>query len=151
MTQSVVVTEHNIVSPVSTDVSGDVVVDRAGNPLSNVKANVDFTPSSYDADLTMDGTAQSVALATGVTKVYFGNLGATTEAIRVAFGTSALDAEGNLNIAAAAATTGHYIPAAADGGANAWQILGVPAQATHYAVANAVAADTQVVTVTQGV
>ena len=110
-----------------------------------------FTPSSYDADLTMDGTAQVVALATNAQKVYIGNLGATTEAIRVAFGTSSTDAGDNLTIAAAAATTGFYIPASAEGGANAFQILGRPDNATHVAVANAVAADVQTVTVTQGV
>lgn len=114
-----------------------------------------FKPSQYDTDLTMDGTAQSVALATGVSlgggRVQFSNLGATTEAIRVAFGTSAANAESNLNIAAAAATTGHYIGAAADVGAQSSQILGVPDLATHYAVANDVAADVQVVSVTQGI
>jgi len=114
-----------------------------------------FKPSQYDAALTMDGTAQSVALATGVKlgagRVYFANQGATTEPVMVAFGTSAANAEANLNIAAAAATTGHYIPAAADAGSQSAQTLGVPALATHYAVANAVAADTQVVTVTQGI
>jgi hypothetical protein len=109
-----------------------------------------FVPSTYAADLTMDGTAQSVALATGVTKLYVVNRGATTEAIRVAFGTSASDAEGNLNISAAAATTGYFIPAAADAGAASVITLGVPTTATHFAVANAVAADTQAVAVTQG-
>ena len=111
----------------------------------------DFTPSSYDADLTMDGTAQTGALATGATKVQFANLGATTEAIRVAFGTSASDAGDNLNIATGAATTGYYIPAAADAGGASVAILGVPVTATHYAVANAVASDTQTVAVNQGV
>ena len=112
-----------------------------------------FKPSQYDANLTMDGTAQSVALATGVKqgagRIHVANTGATTEAIRVAFGTSAANAEANLTISAAAATTGFYIPAAAEGGTPT--VLGVPANATHYAVANAVASDTQVVAITQGV
>jgi len=116
-----------------------------------VVGNAEFTPSSYDADLTMNGTAQTGALATGATKVQFGNLGATTEAIRVAFGTDAADAALNLTIVAAAATTGYYIPASAEGGANAFAVLGRPKLATHYAVANAVALDVQVVTVTQGI
>ena len=85
-----------------------------------------FTPSQYDADLTMDGTAQTGAIATGATKIQFVNLGATTEAIRVAFGTSALDAGNNLTIAAAAATTGYYIPAEAEGGS------GEPADGIHF-------------------
>lgn len=112
-----------------------------------------FTPSSYDADLTMNGTAQSGAIATGAVKIQFCNLGATTEAIRVAFGSTALIAEGNLTIAAAAATTGYYIPALADAGAGACVVLGVPTEALggFYAVANAVAGDVQVVTVNQGI
>lgn len=112
-----------------------------------------FAPSAYDTDLTMDGTAQSVALATGVKlgagRIRVTNRGATTEAIRVTFGTSGANAESNLNIAAAAATTGVYVGAAADFH-NPVVILGVPVLATHYAVANAVAADTQVVSVEQG-
>jgi hypothetical protein len=118
-----------------------------------------FIPSSYDADLTMNGTAQSGALASGVSRgqgvVQFCNLGATTEAIRVAFGTSAADAESNLNFttdgAPERATTGYYIPAIADAGSGACVVLGVPVEATHYAVGNAVDSDTQTVTVCQGV
>lgn len=110
-----------------------------------------FTPSSYDSTLTMDGTAQSVALVGGARKLHVANLGATTEAIRVAFGTSAANAEANLTISTGAATTGFYISAAADNAANSAVILGIPALATHYAVANAVAADTQTVAVTQGI
>ena len=154
MTQTVVTTEHNVVNPVSTDSSGDVVTDKNNNPVTNVViegGGVNFTPSSYDADLTMDGTAQTGAIATGATKIQFVNLGATTEAIRVAFGTSASDAGTNLTIAAAAATTGYYIPAEAEGGTQSIVVLGVPTSATHYAVANAVAADTQDVAVNQGV
>lgn len=128
----------------------DVVQNSAGG-FSLLSSSGNFIPSQYDSDLTMNGTAQSVALATGVTAVYFANRGATTEAIRVAFGTSAANAEANLTIAAAAATTGHYIGAAADVGSQSAQVLGVPSSATHYAVANAVAADVQVVSVTQGV
>lgn len=113
-----------------------------------------FKPSQYDADLTMDGTAQAVELASGVKlgdgRIHVANNSVTsTEAIRVAFGTSAANAQANLNIAAGAATTGYRIPSTADGIGEA--ILGVPANATHYAVANAVAADVQVVSVTQGV
>ena len=110
-------------------------------------------PSSYDGDLTMNGTAQGVALASGVSLgngyIYVVNRGATTEAIRIAFGTSELDAEGNLTIATGAATTGHYLPSIAD--SDGWVILGVPALATHYAIANAVASDVQVVSITQGI
>ena len=126
---------------------------RAPGPTAS-RPQVDFLPLNYDADLTMDGTAQSVALIDAVKegggKVQFANRGATTEAIRVAFGTSALNAEAGLTIAAAAATTGYYIPAAADAGCQSIAVLAVPDDATHYAVANAVAADTQDVSITQG-
>jgi hypothetical protein len=127
------------------------VVQEQGFVGDSPKVHSGFIPSSYDPDLTMDGTAQSGALATGATKVQFCNLGATTEAIRVAFGSTALIAEANLTIAAAAATTGYYIPALADAGSGACVTLTVPSVATHYAVANAVATDVQVVTVNQGV
>ena len=109
-----------------------------------------FKPSSYDADLIMDGTAQAVALATGTGRVRVYNQGATTESIRFAFGTSAADAQANLTIAAAAATTGLLIPAQADNQVQSIQLLGVPDLATHFAVANAVAADTQAVNIIQG-
>jgi len=112
-----------------------------------------FKPSSYDANLTMDDSAQSVALASGVKlgggRVHIHNTGATTEAIRFAFGTSAANAEANLTHSSDHATTGVYIPASTEGGTPL--ILGVPALATHYAVENAVASDTQVVAITQGI
>lgn len=116
---------------------------------NGVLSGSSITPSSYDADLTMDGTAQGVALSSGARVIEVINRGATTEAIRVAFGTSELNAEANLTISTGAATTGRYIPSPADGKGEA--ILGVPANATHYAVANAVASDTQVVSIIQGV
>lgn len=126
-----------------------------GNRGDAAKTSDGFIPSQYDADLTMDGTAQSVALATGVKlgagRVYFANQGATIETIRVAFGTDAANAEANLNIAGGLATTGHLIGAAADVGSQSAQILGVPTFATHYAVANAVNGDIQGVAITQGV
>jgi len=115
-----------------------------------IKGGIAFTPLSYDADLTMDGTAQAVALATGALKVKVVNRGVTTEAIRVVFGESILDAQSNLTILTGAATTGDYLPSSADQG-DGEEIYGVPANATHYAIANAVAADTQIVSITQGV
>ena len=133
-------------SGVNRNVTGTVNSSGEFNPSGGAGG---FTPSSYDADLTMDGTAQSVALATDATRISVTNRGATTEAIRIAFGTSAANAEANLTIAAAAATTGFYLPAIAD--AEGSVVLDAPALATHYAIANAVASDTQVVSVTQGI
>jgi len=109
-----------------------------------------FKPSSYDADLTMDGTAQAVAIASGAGRVRIYNQGATTESIRFAFGASAADAQANLTIVTAAATTGILIPAQADNASQCLQVLGIPEEATHYAVANTVAADVQVVNIIQG-
>lgn len=113
-----------------------------------------FKPSAYDADLTMNGTAQAVALATGVSRLRVVNRGATTEDIRVAFGASEAAAQAALtmttNGAPERATTGFWIGSAADG-FDADAVLGVPATATHYAVANGTDSDTQVVSVTQGV
>ena len=108
-----------------------------------------FRPSSYDVDLTMDGTAQSVILVTGAGRIRVVNKGATTEGIRIAFGTSAANAEANLTIAAGAATTGLLLPPNADGIATI--LLGVPENATYYAIAKDTASDVQVVNTTQGV
>ena len=112
--------------------------------------HVVFVPSSYDADLTMDANGESGAVASGSTKIQIANRGATTEDIRVAFGTSAANAISNLTIATGAATTGYYLPAAADGGSQSVVVLGIPATATHYAVGTATASKTQTVSVTQG-
>ena len=112
-----------------------------------------FKPSQDSiSDLTMDGTAQAVALASGTNRIVIWNQGATTETIRYAFGTSSANASANLTIAAAAATTGIKVPAYADFGVLCMtQPIGVPALATHIAIANAVAADTQAVQLIQGV
>jgi hypothetical protein len=114
-----------------------------------------FKPSQYDADLTMSATGTAVALASGVSlgdgRIHIVNQGVTTEAIRVAFGTSSANALDNLTIVAGAATTGYYMPSNVDVPAGGIATLGVPALATHYAVAPAVAGDVQVVSVTQGV
>jgi hypothetical protein len=112
-----------------------------------------FKPSQdYISDLVMNGTAQAVALASGTNRVVIWNQGATTETIRYAFGTSQANAEANLTISAAAATTGIKVPAYADFGILCMtNPIGVPALATHIAIANAVAADTQAVQLIQGV
>ena len=138
-----------VVSSGAIDSDGNYVVGGA------VPVADGFKPSSYDVNLTMDATGEALALASGVKlgvgRVQVANLGATTEAVRVAFGTSEANALANLTIAAGAATTGVYIGAAADLGSQSIQILGVPALATHIGVGPAVASDVQDVAVTQGV
>ncbi len=118
-----------------------------------ISEGIAFSPSQYDPDLTMNGTAQSVALATGVLKLKVINRGSTTEAIRFALGTSAANAEGKLNMttngAPERAVTGDYLPAAADQG-DGKEFYGVSEGMTHYAIANAVDSDTQIVSITQG-
>lgn len=124
-------------------------VEFLASPSGSTVADTDFRPSVYAADLTMNGTAQAVAIASGATKLRVSNRGATLKAIRLAFGTSASEAQANLTIVSAAATTGMYIFAPADGFQGS-QIIGIPSLATHFAVANAVAADVQVVSIEQG-
>lgn len=127
--------------------------DSNNNPAVAMvaKGGIAFTPSSYDADLTMDATGEALALATGVLKVRVVNKGVTTEDLRVAFGTSEADALSNLTIAAGAATTGVYLYANADSAGDHKITLGVPANATHIAAAPATAGDTQSVSMSQGV
>lgn len=132
-------------------------VDAAGVPTT-LKVNSSgllatdssFIPSIYAADLTMNGTAQVVAIASGATKLRVFNRGVTTEAIRLAFGANSSEAQANLTIVAAAATSGLYIPAPIDGHQGA-QIIGIPKNATHFAIANALAADVQVVSIELGI
>ena len=110
-----------------------------------------FTPGTYSADLTMDADGESLALADGTKKVYIVNQGATTEDLRVAFGTDAADAITNLAIAAGAATTGYYLPSNADVAGAGIVTLGVPSGANYIACAPGTAGDTQAVSIVQGV
>jgi len=110
-----------------------------------------FTPIQYDADLTMDGTGQATAIATGVTRLRITNSGATTEDIRLAFGASSAAAVTALTVTGspAAATTGMLIKPTVDS-TEGYEVIGVPTTATHFAIANATGGDTQVISVTQG-
>jgi len=136
-------------------------LDENDNPVPNRGAGGathtadGFKPSQYDPDLTMSATGEALALATGVAlgagRVHVVNQGVTTEAIRVVFGTSEINALANLTIAAGAATTGYYMPSNVDIPGGGIAILGVPALATHVAAGPAVAADTQLVSITQGI
>lgn len=136
---------YRVVSSGAIDSDGNYVVGGAANVADG------FKPSSYNPDLTMSATGEAVAIATGTTRLRIANRGATTEAIRVAFGTDAADALANLTIAAGAATTGLYVPAAAEGGSQSVIVLGMPALAQSIGIGPAVAGDTQLVAVTQGV
>jgi len=142
---------HNPVTTQSKDsVSGKSTPDISTN---GAKHTLDaFKPSQdYISDLTMDGTAQAIAIATGASRITIFNQGVTTESIRYAFGTSQANAEANLTIAAAAATTGIIIQPYADFSDLCYQLIGIPSLATHVAIANNVASDTQAVQIVQGV
>lgn len=115
--------------------------------------NVGFKNSQYVPDLVMNGTAQVLALPTGVKlgagKVDILNQGTTGQHIRIAFGADATNASDNLNIVSGAATTGTLIAAIADSAPRPPE--GVPALMTHIAFANAVSGHTQSVAVGLGV
>ena len=161
MTQSVVAKATNPVSPVSIDADGAVVVDKAGNQLAYSKSNVEFTPSSYTGKITSSEDGVTFAIASGATKIMIQNLETTdiTEFAVLAFGTSAADAQTNLgksgttpNIISESGVviqSGHTGTGAATFGET--RILNIPVNATHAALGNGTAADTQVCMVTQGV
>ena len=101
------------------DVTGDVApVRMRGNAF---RSDDTFIPSSYSANKTATTTVtgQSEALATGATKLRVFNLDTTNYGL-VAFGTSAANAETN-------AANGVAIEAGTK------DVIGVPANATHYA------------------
>ena len=110
-----------------------------------------FTPSQdFISDLTMNGTAQAIALDSATSGVTVWNQGATTEDIRYAFGTSAANAQAGLTHVTNRATTGVIVPAYSDYAQLCFVTVKVPSNATHIAVENAVASDTQAVQLVQG-
>jgi len=111
-----------------------------------------FNPSiEYSANLnvTVAGTEVSAALVTGAVRVQIANIGASTENMRFAFGTSDANAKANLNETGGIGTTGILVIPVVDGGQP--QILRIPALATHVATVNAVASDTPELTLVQGI
>ena len=100
-------------------------------------------------DLTMDDSVQGVLIRSGQVAVDIYNTGATTEGIYVAFGTSEVDAETNLTLSTDHATTGYWVPPEGDSAVHCRQRFTVPTGATHFAVGNDTASDTQVVRICQ--
>ena len=138
-----------------------VAVDLANNLVSGGEYSLGafrvfdgFRPLVHNADLTMDDSAQGVALDTAVDlgqgRLMIANLGTTGQAIRFAFGTSEAAAEAELTVVAGGATTGLYIPALVDT-ASGQLLLGVPDGMTHFAVCNVTSGHTPKVSVTQGI
>lgn len=113
-----------------------------------------FKPSCYAADIAMNGIAQAIPLAVGIKLgaglVRITNRGTAGEAIRVAFGATASEAEANLSMSDGASTDGFYIGSAFDEN-EPTMLLPVRSDATHIALANAVAGDTPAVSVEQGI
>jgi hypothetical protein len=100
--------------------SGDILVSEA-DPMPVKVHGTAFVPSSYSANksATTAVAGQSEAIADGASRLRVRNLDATNYAL-IAFGTSAANAEDN-------AANGVIIPKAD------MEILGIPANATHYA------------------
>lgn len=121
-------------------------INPGGPTLINA---VEFTPSPYDWQLTMNGAAQGGPLPSNAIRVSILNRGASTEHIRIAFGKTQAEADANLTIATGAATTGYLIPAAvstADQTGNR-EIIGIYPGSRYFSVANAAAGDTQTVNI----
>ena|SRR3989304_1962048 len=116
-----------------------------------------FKPSSYTGKISSSEDGTTFAIATGARKLMLQSLdmaaAGTAEYAVLAFGTSAADAQANLTITGTTpnkiATTGAVIGSSTKVGEPAL-ILGIPANATHCAVGNGVAATAAQLMVTQG-
>lgn len=95
-----------------------------------------------ETEITPAGTPVTIALADGTDFVEIENLGATTENIRFAWGTSSADSITNLGISGGLATTGEKIYAYADKPLLSFVERDRPIWATHLSICNAVAAQT---------
>ena len=120
-----------------------------------IRANTAFKPSSYTGKVTTDAVGVTGAIATGATKLYVQSLETTSvqEFAVLAFGTSAANAVANLNVAATVGTTGVVIPSgdSTSGGSIPPPIeLGVPDNATHFAVVDGLTGQAQILMITQG-
>lgn len=113
------------------------------------KGGVGISPLVYHAAVATDGAGKTVTLNPATSKVALDHLNDVAVPIFCAFGRSASDAISNLNIAAAAATTGIRILNTTN--ARSFIILSVPVNATHLAYATATAANTPSIIVTEGV
>jgi hypothetical protein len=120
-----------------------------------MKSNSDFVPSSYTGKITTTATGVSTAIASGASKLLLQSLEVTglEEFAVLAFGTSSANAIANLTIAAAVGTTGIIIPSgdSTAGGLATPITIGIPANATHFALVDGVSGLVQVIMVTQGV
>lgn len=127
--------------PAGTNLLGKVAIDQTQPGTTNAVAissgGSAFYPSSYLVETTATTTAagQSDILATGASRLKVVNLDATNN-LRIAFGTSAQDAETNVAL-------GMIIFA------KSVELVGVPANATHYAWLAAAA--TVSIQITQGI
>ena len=142
--------------------SGDVyrritdgwIVERRGGE-SLVTTGV-FKPSSYTGKISSAEAGTTFAIATGATKILFQSLdmaaAGTPEYAVCVFGTSAADAQANLTKTGTTpniiSTTGFIV--ASDTKVGNQTLVGIPANATHCAVGNGVAATVVQLMVTQG-
>jgi len=116
-----------------------------------------FKPSSYTGKISSSEDGTTFAIATGATKLMLQSLdmavAGTAEYAVVAFGTSAADAQANLTITGTTpnkiATTGAVVGSSTKVGEPPL-ILGIPANATHCAIGNGIAATVVQLMITQG-
>lgn len=139
-------------------IPGSVVyaTNRSGNAEAiRVSQTSGFVPSSYTGKITSVDAGVSGAIATGAAKLLLQSLEGTSmaEFAVLSFGVSSADAISNLTIVANASTTGITLMSGdtTTGGSASTNIVGIPANATHYALGNGVAGADQVIMVTQGV
>jgi len=117
-----------------------------------------FKPSSYTGKISSAEAGTTFAIASGATRIMFQSLdmaaAGTAEYAVCAFGTSAADAQTNLTKTGTTpniiSTTGFVIGSSTNVAQNK-EIIGIPANATHCAVGNGIAATVVQLMVTQGV
>src|SRR3990167_1165827 len=120
-------------------------------------STVEYKISSYTGKISSAEDGTTFAIATGARKLMLQSLdmavAGTAEYAVIAFGTSAADAQANLTITGTTpnkiATTGAVIGSSTKVGEPPL-ILGIPANATHVAVGNGIAATVVQLMVTQG-
>lgn len=116
-----------------------------------------FKPSSYTGRITSAEDGTTFAIASGASRILFQSLdmaaAGTAEYAVVAFGTSAADAQLNLGKTGTTpniiSNTGIVVGSSTNVSQNK-ELVGIPANATHCAVGNGVAATTIALMVTQG-
>jgi hypothetical protein len=154
MGQNVVLHGKDVYETLSND-TGKAATSEIVVLAGGVKSHADFIPSSYTGKITTTATGVGTAIASGASKLLLQSLEITgiEEFAVLAFGTSSANAIANLNIAAAVGTTGIIIPSgdSTAGGVAPAIVVGIPSNATHFALVNGLSGQVQIIMVTQGI